>query len=136
MYIKLVCVCVHNDNVQELLLVCVMRMEYGENPMSSPANLLTYSGFHKRYVQKCMHQWYSFTTFLSCFPPQQANTLLPGAGDAIAEVTPELIESAAVISEQLVMATDSDVAVGLLPMDLNSTNNVVAQVFLRCPQCL
>ena len=46
----------------------------------------------------------------------------------ILEVTPELLESATVISEQLVMATDSEDAVGLLPLDLNTTNNVVAQV--------
>ena len=59
-----VCVSPHIDNVQELLLVCVMRMEYGENPMSSLANLSTYSVFHKRYAKKCMHQWYSFMNFL------------------------------------------------------------------------
>ena len=43
-------------------------------------------------------------------------------------MTPELIASVSVVSEQLAMATDSEEETGLLPLDLNSTNNVVAQV--------
>ena len=39
-------------------------------------------------------------------------------------MTPELLESVAVVSEQLAMATGSR----LLPLDLEATNNVVAQV--------
>ena len=58
----------------------------------------------------------------------QAEAVLPPADAVILEVTPELLESATVISEQLVMATDSEEAVGLLPLDLNTTNSVVAQV--------
>ena len=46
----------------------------------------------------------------------------------IEEVTPELLESVAVVSEQLAMATDSPQDTGLLPLDLEATNNVVAQV--------
>ena len=43
-------------------------------------------------------------------------------------MTPELVESAVEISSQLAMATDSEQEAGLLPLDLESTNNVVAQV--------
>ena len=43
-------------------------------------------------------------------------------------MTVELIENVAIVSEQLVMATDNQVEAGLLPLDLNSTNNIVAQV--------
>ena len=59
----------------------------------------------------------------------QANALLPDADAEIIDVTPELIEAATVISEQLVMATDrEETPVPLLPLDLNTTNNVVARV--------
>ena len=62
------------------------------------------------------------------FSPHQASELLPDADTEIDEVTVELIENVAVVSEQLVMATDNQVEAGLLPLDLNSTNNIVAQV--------
>ena len=58
----------------------------------------------------------------------QASERLPPADQEIDEVTPELVESAVEVSEQLAMATDSDQETGLLPLDLESTNNVVAQV--------
>ena len=59
----------------------------------------------------------------------QANARLPDADAEIVDVTPELIENATVISEQLAMATNREEAtVPLLPLDLNTTNNVVAQV--------
>ena len=59
----------------------------------------------------------------------QASALLPDADAEIVDVTPELIEAATVISEQLVMATDrEEVPVPLFPLDLNTTNNIVAQV--------
>ena len=59
----------------------------------------------------------------------QANALLPDADAEIVDVTPELIQAATVISEQLVIATDREEApVPLLPLDLNTINNVVAQV--------
>ena len=69
---------------------------------------------------------HTYTSNLKCF---QANARLPDADAEIVDVTPELVEAATVISEQLVMATDREEApVPLLPLDLNTTNNVVAQV--------
>jgi hypothetical protein len=59
---------------------------------------------------------------------EEARERLPDADEEIVEVTPELVESVAVVSEQLVRATDSGEEAGLLPRDLQSTNNVVAQV--------
>lgn len=43
-------------------------------------------------------------------------------------MTIELINSVEVVSEQLVVATDPTENTGLLPLDLEATNNVVAQV--------
>ena len=57
----------------------------------------------------------------------QARNRLPGA-DEVIEVTPELLESVAVVSEQLAMATDMAEGRGLLPLDLEATNDIVAQV--------
>ena len=53
---------------------------------------------------------------------------LPPADEEIEEVTPELVESVAVVSLQLVMATDSTLDTGLLPLDLQSINDILAQV--------
>ena len=58
----------------------------------------------------------------------QAEEVLPPADAVILEVTPEQLESVAFISKQLVMATDSEEALGLFPVDLNTTNNIVVQV--------
>ena len=70
-----------------------------------------------------------YTHFYNVLMYSQANKLLPDADAEIVHVTPELIEAARVISEQLVMATDREEApVPLFPLDLNTTNNVVAQV--------
>ena len=49
----------------------------------------------------------------------------------IEEVTPELLESVAAVSEQLAMATDIAEGRGLLPLDLEATNDIVAQVTLQ-----
>ena len=43
-------------------------------------------------------------------------------------MTPELIENAEMVSEQLAIATDTQQEAGLLPLDLNSTNSIVSQV--------
>ena len=43
-------------------------------------------------------------------------------------MTFELINSVEAVSEQLVVATDPTGNTGLLPLDLEATNNVVAQV--------
>ena len=57
-------------------------------------------------------------------PSEQARERLPGADEVIEEVTPELLESVAVVSEQLVMATDIAEGPGLLPLDLQATNDI------------
>ena len=72
------------------------------------------------------HMYTHFSNVLVYF---QASARLPDADAEIEDVTPELIEATTVISEQLVMATDREEAPApLLPLDLNTTNNVVAQV--------
>ena len=70
--------------------------------------------FHCKYISLA-----HFSIFLL-----QARDRLPGANEVIEEVTPELLESVAVVSEQLAMANGSR----LLPLDLEAANNVVAQV--------
>ena len=55
-------------------------------------------------------------------------SVLPQADVVILEVTPEQLESVAFISKQLVMATDSEKVLGLILLDLNTTNRVVVQV--------
>ena len=55
-------------------------------------------------------------------------SVLPQADVVILEVTPEQLESVAFISKQLVMATDSEEVLGLILLDLNTTNRVVVQV--------
>ena len=74
--------------------------------------------FHCKYISLA-----HFSIFLL-----QARDRLPGANEVIEEVTPELLESAAVVSEQLAMATDMAEGRGLLPLDLEATNDIVAQV--------
>ena len=74
--------------------------------------------FHCKYISLA-----HFSIFLL-----QARDRLPGANEVIEEVTPELLESVAVVSEQLAMATDMAEGRGLLPLDLEATNDIVAQV--------
>ena len=62
------------------------------------------------------------------YPLLQAEMILPEADVEIAIVTPQLAQSAVVITEQLVLATETENIVSLLPIDLNTTNNVVDQV--------
>ena len=64
-------------------------------------------------------------------PSEQAMERLPGADEVIEDVTPELLESVAAVSEQLAMATDIAEGRGLLPLDLEATNDIVAQVTLQ-----
>ena len=64
-----------------------------------------------------------------CLSYSQARERLPGANEEIEEVTPELRESVTVVSQQLVTATDHHTRnTGLLPLDLEATNNIVEQV--------
>ena len=91
--------------------------------------------FHRRYtnthtvVQNMQDNTLTVTCMYTSLVYFQANALLPDTDAEVVDVTPELIEAATVISEQLVMATDREEApTPLLPLDLNTTNNVVAQV--------
>ena len=69
---------------------------------------------------------------MTCAPSSfQASELLPESDAEIEEVTSELIASVSVVSEMLVVATDSEEEAGLLPLDLNSTNSIVLQVKKR-----
>ena len=83
--------------------------------------------FHRRYTDAHTGSTEHAVNTLNITHTYSA--LLPDADAEIVDVTPKLLEAATAISEQLVMATDREEAlVPLLPLDLNTTNNVVAQV--------
>ncbi|CAI8001269.1 Adhesion G protein-coupled receptor L1 [Geodia barretti] len=67
--------------------------------------------------------------FMGCpYGPDKAEDTLPGANDKINDLSPELVNRSAVITQHLIMATDSTGNVRLLPRDLEVTNYVVSQV--------
>ena len=47
-------------------------------------------------------------------------------------MTLELVKNLSIVSEHLAMATNATDNYGLLPLDLQSTNNIVTQVRLNC----
>ena len=60
--------------------------------------------------------------------PTQAQKDLPPANENLESVTEAQVVAAVKVSEELAMATMRGLETGLLPGDLNYTNNIVKQV--------
>lgn len=90
---------------------------------------------HKSEIVCKMFNVETFTEkiFLTCLPSSitlQARQSLPNSDSEIGEVTFEMVKNLSIVSEDLAMATNTTDNYGLLPLDLQSTNNIVAQVRL------
>ena len=131
-----------NSHYYELFSLCrflignAARVCYENGTWADPEVLACISlDILRVLVEVCIQsllQCYNYTILLRC---TQAEALLPDANAEIGVVTEELIQASEVISKQLVEATTvEDEDKPLLPLDLNSTNNVMAQVRVFHPQ--